>query len=129
MNAEWGLCAEGRQQSPVDLGNAVEIELPAADIQIPNGRVVEMLNQAGVIGPLDNGHTIQVNAKTGEVMTVGNKAYALIQFHFHAPSEHTIDGEHFPMEMHYVHQAEDGTLAVVGVLFEEGSRNPSIDLL
>jgi carbonic anhydrase len=62
-------------------------------------------------------------------MAVGDETYALVQFHFHAPSEHTVDGEHFPMEMHFVHQAEDGALAVVGVLIEEGARNPSIALL
>ena len=33
---------------------------------------------------IDNGHTIQVNAKTGETMTVGDKSYALLQFHLHA---------------------------------------------
>ncbi len=59
-------------------------------------------------------------------MTVGDKTYALVQFHFHAPSEHTVDGEHFPMEMHFVHQAADGALAVVGVLIEEGVENPGI---
>ncbi len=30
------------------------------------------------------------------------------------------------MEMHFVHQAEDGALAVVGVLIEEGAENPSL---
>ena len=49
-------------------------------------------------------------------MTIGDKSYALLQFHLHAPSEHTVDGKHLPMEMHFVHQAEDGALAVIGVL-------------
>jgi carbonic anhydrase len=49
-----------------------------------------------------------------------------VQFHFHAPSEHTVDGRHFPMEMHFVHRAEGGGLAVVGVLVEEGAENPSL---
>ena len=31
--------------------------------------------------------------------------YALKQFHFHTPSEHRIDEEYFPLEMHMVHQA------------------------
>jgi carbonic anhydrase len=56
-------------------------------------------------------------------MTVDGKVYALVQFHFHAPSEHTVDGDHFPMEVHFVHAAEDGALAVVGVLAEEGTEN------
>jgi carbonic anhydrase len=31
--------------------------------------------------------------------------YALKQFHFHTPSEHRIDEEYFPLEMHMVHEA------------------------
>ena len=126
MDSEWILCADGRQQSPIDLANAKEIELPSAKIHTPSGQEVEVLNQESVIGALDNGHTIQINAKTGETMTIGDKTYALVQFHFHAPSEHTVDGEHFPMEMHFVHQAKDDALAVVGVLIDEGTENPGI---
>jgi hypothetical protein len=28
----------------------------------------------------------------------------LNQFHFHSPSEHTINGAHYPLEMHMVHK-------------------------
>ena len=123
MNPAWRLCAEGRAQSPIDLGNAEAAELPPVDLRLPSGRDVEVLNQEGVIDALDNGHTIQVNAKTGETMTVGDKSYALLQFHLHAPSEHTVDGRRYPMEMHFLYQAEDGALAVLGVLIEEGAEN------
>jgi carbonic anhydrase len=126
MSSEWSLCAEGLEQSPIDLANASKIELPAVEFQLPSEQEVEVLNQEGVIGALDNGHTIQINSRTGGTLTVGDETYALVQFHFHAPSEHTVDGEHFPMEMHFVHQAEDGALAVAGVLIEEGAQNPGI---
>ncbi len=129
MNSEWALCAEGLEQSPIDLANASAIELPGVEIHLPSEQEVEVLNQEGVIGALDNGHTIQINSKTGETLTVGDKTFALVQFHFHAPSEHTVDGEHFPMEMHFVHQADDGALAVVGVFVEEGAANAGIALL
>lgn len=126
MDPEWVLCAEGLEQSPIDLTNATEIELPKAEIHTPSEQEVEVLNQEGVIDALDNGHTIQINSKTGEALIVGDKTYALVQFHLHAPSEHTVDGKHFPMEMHFVHQAADGALAVVGVLIEEGAHNPGV---
>ncbi len=129
MNSEWILCAEGLEQSPIDLANATAIELPVAEIDTPSGQEVEVLNQEGVISALDNGHTIQVNSKVGETMTVGDKNYSLVQFHFHAPSEHTVNGKHFPMEMHFVYQGEDGALAVVGVFVEDGARNSSIAAL
>lgn len=123
INPAWRLCAEGRAQSPIDLANAVPAELPPVELRLPSGRDVEVLNQEGVIDALDNGHTIQVNAKTGETMTVGDKSYALLQFHLHAPSEHTVDGRRYPMEMHFVYQAEDSALAVLGLFIEEGAEN------
>jgi carbonic anhydrase len=126
MDSEWGLCAAGLEQSPIDLTNAAAIELPEVELHTPSDQKVAVLNQEGVIDALDNGHTIQINTKGTERMSVGDKTYALVQFHFHAPSEHTVEGEHFPMEMHFVHQAEDGELAVVGVLIEEGAENPSL---
>ncbi len=50
----------------------------------------------------------------------------MLQFHFHQPSEHTIDGQSFAMELHIVHQEPtSGNLAVVGVMLAEGE--PSTD--
>jgi carbonic anhydrase len=39
--------------------------------------------------------------------------WTLKQFHFHTPSEHRINGEHFPMEMHLVHQGP-GITSILG---------------
>ena len=121
MNPDWSLCAEGRQQSPIDLADATKMEM--------SGAVIDRPSHVDATTAIDNGHTIQVKAKTGETFTVGDKTFALLQYHFHAPSEHTVDGEHSPMEMHFVHQAEDGALAVVGLLIEEGMSNPGISPL
>jgi carbonic anhydrase len=126
MDPDWILCSEGLEQSPIDLANAAAIDLPEVEIHTPSDHEVEVFNQQEVIDALDNGHTIQINTKGVERMIVGDRSYALVQFHFHAPSEHTVDGERFPMEMHFVHRAEDGALAVVGVLIEEGAENPGI---
>ena len=54
-----------------------------------------------------------------------------LQFHFHTPSEHTIDGKHYDMEWHFVTnystsgKGASSPLAVVGVLFQV-SRPPSL---
>jgi carbonic anhydrase len=41
-------------------------------------------------------------------------------FHFHAPSEHTIDGQSYDLEVHFVHTYTDGVSlgAVIGVMFD-----------
>ena len=41
--------------------------------------------------------------------------------HFHAPSEHAINGQKFAIEAHFEHKNSDGKLAVVGVMINEGS--------
>jgi carbonic anhydrase len=126
MNPGWLLCAEGSEQSPIDLTNAVGGALERVEIRTPSLAQVTVLNQEHVFGALDNGHTIQINAATGETLTVGDQSYALVQFHFHAPSEHTVDGEHYPMEMHIIHSSTDGKIAVIGVFIEEGAPNPAV---
>ena len=37
-------------------------------------------------------------------LTIDGTVYRLLQFHFHSPSEHTIDGLAYPLEMHMVRQ-------------------------
>ena len=61
------------------------------------------------------------------MLTFADRTYELKQFHFHTPSEHTLDGMHFPMEMHLVHASESGELAVYGVFFLRGEHNPMFD--
>ncbi len=113
-------CAAGLQQSPVDLTSALPagIGAPRAHWQPAHGGMI-----------VNNGHTIQVDVADGGSVTLDGKDYFLRQFHFHHPSEHTIDGKQFPLEVHFVHAAKDGDLAVIGVMFMEGSANPNLDAI
>ena len=57
----------------------------------------------------NNGHTLHVNVTTpkGEavnLMMIGTNHFKLLQFHFHAKSEHMVNGRHSPMELHLVHE-------------------------
>ena len=59
----------------------------------------------------------------GSSTTIAGKRYTLRQFHFHHPSEHTISGDHFPMELHFVHATDAGEVAVLAVLLAAGPAN------
>lgn len=54
------------------------------------------------------------------------KTFEIKQFHFHAPSEHQINGKSFPFEMHLVHKDTNGDIAVVTVLFVEGKAHDAL---
>jgi carbonic anhydrase len=113
-------CSAGHQQSPIDLAGAMTASIapPAAHWNAATGAMV-----------INNGHTIQIDVPEGGSVTLGSKDYVLKQFHFHHPSEHTIDGKQFPLEAHFVHAAADGDLAVIGVMFLEGAANPNLDAI
>jgi carbonic anhydrase len=118
--AKWGdldaadkACAVGSQQSPIDIDRAIRAQLPALKLS--------WAKSADTI--INNGHTIQLNFAEGSTLTLGDVKYQLVQVHFHRPSEHTIAGKSFPMEAHFVHRADSGALAVIGVLMAEGQRN------
>ncbi|MEM9301161.1 MAG: carbonic anhydrase family protein [Pseudomonadota bacterium] len=129
MDPAWDLCASGEAQSPVDI-RGVETVDRLGDVKLAAGRAeMKVVRQRHVFDALDNGHTIQINVDAGDTLTLEGKQYDLVQFHFHAPSEHTVDGRHYPMEMHLVHQAVDGSLAVVGVFIEDGDHNAAFDTI
>ncbi|HMJ77817.1 MAG TPA: carbonic anhydrase family protein, partial [Iamia sp.] len=118
LSDEWATCGAGTEQSPIDLTEAAE----AGDADLPD--IVFDYQPSGV-ALVDNGHTVQGVYDPGSGIELGGTRYELLQFHFHAHSEHTIDGATTPLEIHFVHQAEDESLAVVGVLIQEGAENPA----
>ena len=113
------LCREGLEQSPIDLADARVVE--GANLERRLGAEVLTFEQrARVMDIVDNGHTIQVTNDVPMTVDLDGVDYQLVQFHFHAPSEHKIEGRHSPLEVHFVHKSADGRLAVIGILVEEG---------
>lgn len=126
LSPDYATCASGRAQSPIDLAASTTADrVPTAT----NYRAAKLrvIRHEHVVDVIDNGHTIQVNYDEGSNLQLGETGYELKQYHFHAPSEHTIDGRNFPMEMHLVHRSAGGKLAVLGVLIEEGAHNPAFE--
>jgi carbonic anhydrase len=122
--AKWGeldpahkACSIGGQQSPVNIGETVKAQL--APLKIAWGKIAESV--------ANNGHTIQVNMPEGSTMSAGGSSFRLLQFHFHRPSEHTINGANFPMEVHFVHANPAGNLAKIGVLMTTGRTNKAFN--
>ncbi|ELS31667.1 MULTISPECIES: carbonic anhydrase [Pseudanabaena] len=119
IKKEFALCESGRDQSPIDLKNAVESTPAKIDFDYKSSPLVVV----------NNGHTIQVNYAPGSSVTINGEKYSLVQFHFHTPSEHEVNSKALAMELHLVHRNEAGKLAVVGVMLTKGAANPLIDTI
>jgi carbonic anhydrase len=126
LSPKFAACGEGKAQSPIDIPSAATGSAPALRLQFP-AAALRIAHHEHVADGINNGHTIQINYDGADTLTIGDQSYALAQYHFHAPSEHTLDGKPFPMEMHMVHKSADDKLAVVGVFIAEGSHNAAFD--
>jgi carbonic anhydrase len=115
----WEEC-DGEAQSPVDL--------ILANIEGAAEPTFSFEYGASPLSAINNGHTLQYNASItknaagfpessqGGKLIIGADTYHLVQFHFHTRSEHWIEGVDADLEMHLVHQRDDGAYAVVGVM-------------
>jgi len=112
------LCAKGERQSPIDIRDGIRVDLEPIKFDYRPSR----------FRIIDNGHTVQVNVGESRITLTG-KTYELDQFHFHRPSEEKINGQRFDMVAHLVHKADDGQLAVVAVLLQQGTEHPLIQTL
>lgn len=122
LHPAFAICGEGREQSPIDLGVVKgELRIPISYSYEPVQ--LRIARTEHVVDVLNNGHTIQVDYDEGSTIEMDGAAYELVQYHFHAPSEHTLNGLHYPMEMHLVHQSGEGELLVVAVFIREGEHN------
>lgn len=129
LNPENKLCGEGKMQSPIDLTNAETAELADISIKFPSAEYI-MTHNEHVKDIDNNGHTIQVDFEeddSRDTLKIGNADYKLSQFHFHSPSEHTVNGKNAAMEMHLVHK-DGNNLAVIGIFIEQGAEdNPAFE--
>ncbi|KAI7750280.1 hypothetical protein M8C21_009782 [Ambrosia artemisiifolia] len=120
IRSEWSLCNTGDMQSPIDL-------------------IDERVQRTSKLGRLDT-HYKPANATlinrgydmtltwiggAGHIHINGTK-YQLNQAHWHTPTEHSINGQRFNLELHLVHQSTNDKFAVVGVLYKLGHNDSFI---
>lgn len=117
---QWGTIApnaNGNFQSPVNitgssvnLNNWLNLNYQATELE----RVV------------NNGHSIEAEyaANSGNYLVINGQQFDLLQFHFHSDSEHTLNGNNYPMELHLVHRnATGGGITVLGLFLTQGAEN------
>ncbi|KAI4487824.1 hypothetical protein M0802_011784 [Mischocyttarus mexicanus] len=130
--SNWpGECQIGKQQSPINIETSNAIKKDIGELKFVRydhpftGKVT------------NNGHTIRIDLFEFPMQLVIEHLsanYSFEQMHFHWGSEHTIDGQRYPLELHLVHyndkykntlaasEHKDG-LVVLTTLFEIGDEN------
>jgi carbonic anhydrase len=116
ISPEFSECTNGKNQSPVDIHNSFTVHATPLSLSY-------LASPESIV---NNGHSVQVNVPKGDTLIADGETFTLQQFHFHSPSENTIDGKSFPMEAHFVHTNAAGEIAVVAVMFNVGDENKEL---
>jgi len=118
---QWGsisAACQGAQQSPVNIITNDAINADLTKIKFNWRTSALQIN--------NNGLTVQANYNAGSSISVNGSDFELLQFHFHAPSEHAVNGKLYDMEAHFVHKAANGSLAIIAVFIDEGKENKAL---
>jgi carbonic anhydrase len=120
----WGhqtpQCGYGQVQSPIDLSGDGESE--------EAGELPPLSFHYGAV-PLvveNTSRLLLVPARGGGHLRLGDERYELVQFHFHVPSEHTVQGWAADAELHLVHRGASGDLVVIAVLLTAGEGHEAL---
>ena len=113
-------------QSPIDLRQddiTFVKRLPKIGFAYPRS-VGVLLRNTGA-GEFD---TVRAELPTGAAhIVLGGVRWELLQFHWHTPSEHELEGRSTPMEMHFVHLRADGAILVLAVFMKCGQQNRALE--
>ena len=110
LDPAWSACARGHEQSPISLPESAPGE-DSFSIQYQEGPGIREA------GP----QHVQATLGKGSSMLLDGRHFDLVQFHFHAPSEHFWHGSAAVAEVHLVHADPEGGLSVLGVALKEES--------
>ena len=119
MDPAFALCGSGAEQSPIDLsGGTIE--------NLVDLRVNYLPAQLALA---NDGYTVRADYPAGSSLQVDGVDYALLNFEMHHPSEHTVNGVPFAMELQLIHQSAAGSVAVLSVFATAGAPNPAYQQL
>lgn len=119
LRSSYRACAAGSSQSPINIRDGIKLSLDPIEFEYLPTR----------INIVDTGYRADIKVGEGLGITVMGIRYKLTGFHFHRPAEGQIEGKSFDMELHLMHQSEEGRLAIIAVMIEAGREHALIQTL
>jgi carbonic anhydrase len=117
-------CGRGHHQSPIALFTTGEHAARRAPIP-----ALEFKYRPTALSVEDNGRFISVLCDSAGAVSLAGSDAALMRIDLHAPSEHSLDGQSFPMELEFVHKSTDGPAMIVSVFVKPGGKNAAFDAI
>lgn len=125
---DWGSpCSDGKRQTPIELPSSSESSSENAFALVYSDSLTNLYFGNDVAECIVHypHNELKLDSTSGADFVTWDQAgilqsFDLLQFHFHGPSEHTIDGRVFDLELHFVFQSniQENKLSVLAILFD-----------
>lgn len=126
--SDWEcLCKEGSEQSPIDLPDKTKAIISPIkpvmtyDVFNDTDKKIDILHEQNTLRILAIGDDILPTKGFGKIVTRDGTVYIATDIIFHTPSEHTIEGKRFPLELQILHEAKSkgdyGKKVILSFLF------------
>jgi len=113
----------GQRQSPVNI-----IDIHTVEDKSIESTIDLFYSPKTILNKVrNNGHSIQFDFDKGDSLAYNKINFNLVQIHFHEPSEHTINGIRYPIEIHLVHQSKEKYYTVLSVFGVEGEKSQTME--
>lgn len=133
LSRDFVTCAIGKLQSPINIrrnrvrqiADNLQINYVSAEATLTDNASAVLTIGTQQIAVKNNGTHIKFD-NASETINYANATFHLIDIHFHAPSEHQINGGGYPLEIHFVHQDDDGDVVILAVFAKGGEINDEL---
>jgi carbonic anhydrase len=122
---DWPSTCQGTGQSPIDIVKYVDIQGQTKSVLWFDYFVDDRVT-TDTEAPLNNrGHGLTYDDPSVDMgfVKIGADEYEAYEWIAHTPSEHTIDGQLFPLEIQVLHKDPSGKQLGVSILFKYGATN------
>jgi carbonic anhydrase len=127
---QFATCQALSGQSPVDFPKAIDIHGQTKSLLWFDYFLDDKVSAASEMPLINAGHGLYANLDTLPIeygfVKLLKTEYKVHDVVFHTPSEHTIEGKHYPLEIQIYHKARNDPHNYLGVsiMFTEGESNP-----
>jgi len=122
LSPEYALCGSGKNQSPINIDEKIALNAQEKGIKFNYGLITpETINNTGKY--------IQINVGPGANIKVDGNQFELKHLDFHMPSENTVNGKHFPMEIQFIHESKKKDLAIMSTFVVPGNPDRTLSKL
>lgn len=118
LNENYHLCGKGKMQSPINIIPTITTSQEPLKFRYGEGSY----NMS------KTDRKVRVKSIPNKSFIIyGNEKYEYVEMHVHVPSEHSVKGIHYRMELQMVHKNhQNNRLAIVSVLVKRGKYNNHI---